>query len=240
MQAVHPPQSNTLMVFFDIFVSPQSVFKKLTHIKALSWVALLALCSLIFLSEYMFYQGMSPEWLVSQQMLQIGDQLQPAEQEMVAQMLMQSAGNTGLLSGIFASISQVVMVVLLAIYFVIIGKINHSGETITLGGWFNFSTWVAMPILIQTIGFIILFLTASSPDLPITLAQYASVNQLFLDLPQTHALYTWASSLSVFYLWSILIAAFGLKQLCSIDFPKALLLSALPFVLVFGVWFLIA
>lgn len=97
-----------------------------------------------------------------------------------------------------------------------------------------------MPALIQAIGFIILFVTAKTPDLPITLSQYASFNQLFFGYSDTHQLFTLAGSMNVFYVWSILIATIGLKQLTDFSFLKSFITSALPFVAVYSLWFLLA
>lgn len=240
MQAVSANHYSSIMVFIDIFVSPKSVFERLGKLKVLSLLALLVLCSFVFLSEYMFYNNMSPEWIVSQQMLYVDEALPEEQKEMVSQMLLSSAENTGVVNGAFSVISQLVFVLVLSIYFFIVAKVYKINNDKKYADWFSFAVWVAMPAVIQAIGLIMLFVSAKSPDLPITLSQYASFNQLFLGYPETHQFFTLTSSMNLFYIWSILIASIGLKQIAGFTFLKSLSISVLPFLTVYSVWFFIA
>lgn len=123
MQTVPASKHSSIMVFLDIFVSPKSVFERLPSIKKLSLIAFIVLCALVFLSEYMFYNSMTPEWLVSQQIQFVGDELPEAERKMVSQILLDSAGSVGALNGTFSVISQLLFVLILSIYFFVIAKI---------------------------------------------------------------------------------------------------------------------
>jgi hypothetical protein len=93
-----------------------------------------------------------------------------------------------------------------------------------------------MPMLLNALGLIVLSLLAASPDQPLAVANYASLNGLVLDLPLGHPWYNWAQAFSLFFIWSSVLIAIAVRVTQPIAWGRALLLGALPYVLVFGVW----
>jgi hypothetical protein len=83
---------------------------------------------------------------------------------------------------------------------------------------------------------IVLSLLSEDPNMPLDLANYASVNALALGLAPGERGYSLASGLNLFYLWSIGLVAVAARQWSGLDWGRALLLGALPYLLVFGVW----
>jgi hypothetical protein len=71
------------------------------------------------------------------------------------------------------------------------------------------------------------------------LANYASLNALALGLAPGERGYALASGLNLFYLWSIGLVAVAARHWSGLDWGRALLLGALPYLLVFGVWALL-
>ena len=92
---------------------------------------------------------------------------------------------------------------------------------------------------LNTIGLILLVLFADTPNLPLATANYASLNQLVLQLPIGAPFYTWAEAFNLFMFWQIAVMAIGLKQWCNFSMVKATLFAALPTVLIFGIWALL-
>ncbi|NRA85725.1 MAG: YIP1 family protein [Gammaproteobacteria bacterium] len=227
----------TPMVMLDVFVAPQSLFERFSSAKKWSWLALLILITLVVGSSYVFFNGMSEQWLIEQQLMHAGD-MTPAERNAAMEMMQQTAKYTGLLGGIFGSIFQVVITAIFAGYFMLSSKLFATkSPDFRYGDWFSFSVWTQMPMVISTLGFIALFMTASTGDLPLGLANYASLNQLFLNFEPSHSFYTLTESLNLFSLWSIIIAAIGFKHCCEMPFAKALAVSAMPYLICFGLWF---
>src|SRR3546814_18108332 len=93
-----------------------------------------------------------------------------------------------------------------------------------------------MPMLLNAIGLIGLSLLAASPDQPLAVANYASLNGMVLDLPLGHAWYTWAKSFSLFFIWSSALLAVAARVAQPVPWGRRLLLGALPYLLVFGGW----
>lgn len=219
----------------DIFVAPKSLFDGLQSAKGWSWAALAIILMISGACIVSFYSGMSTEWIVEQQLLQAGD-ISPAEKDQLRAYFTQSAGSIGWLGAIFNGLFMLIMLAVLAGYFKLVSGTDEYGY----GDWFGFTVWTQMPTVVYMLGFLALYLTASTPDLPIMLLNYASANQLFLGLSAQDALYTWAESLNLFYLWYIALAAIGLNRWCDMNMTKATVLSALPFVLIFTLWGVLA
>lgn len=218
----------------DIFIAPKLAFANLRGSGG-NLLLLIGQMLLTALAFYLFYQGMSPEWLVEQQMLTAGD-LTPAEAEQARAMMAQSAPYTAIISTVFGSIMLVVVNAILAGYFHLVAKM--SGD-FRYQDWFGFSVWSQMPMQLNTIGLILLVLFADTPNLPLATATYASLNQLLLQLPIGAPFYTWAESFSLFMLWQIAVTAIGLKQWCNFSTVKAIIVAALPTFLIFGIWALL-
>jgi len=226
--------TNQGTALLDIFIAPNQAFAKIRGSGG-NLLLLLGQMILAALAFYLFYQGMSPEWLVEQQMLTAGD-LTPAEAEQTRAMVAQSAPYTALISAVFGPIMILVVNAILAGYLHLISKM--SGD-FRYQDWFGFSVWSQMPMQLNTIGLILLVLFADTPNLPLATINYASLNQLVLQLPVGAPFYTWAEAFSLFMFWQIALTANGLKQWCNFSTLKATFFAALPTVLIFGIWALL-
>lgn len=215
----------------DIYLAPKALFDGLRTAKGWNWAALALIVCISFATIVAFYSGMSPDWIIEQQMLQVGD-VSPSEEEQIRAYLTQSVGTVGWLGGIFNTLFIFITLVILAGYF----KMVSGSDEYSYGNWFGFTIWTQMPTVVYMLGFLALLLTASTPDLPLMLLNYASINQLLLDLAPSHSLYMWAESINLFYVWNIVLASIGLNRWTGMTMTKATVLSALPFVLVFGIW----
>lgn len=219
----------------DIYVAPKNLFDGLRSAKGWNWAALLLIIAISAVAIFAFYSGMSTEWIVEQQLLQVGD-ISPAEEQQFRAYFAESAGAIGWLGAIFNSLFILISIAILAGYFKLVG----GGSDYGYGDWFGFAIWTQMPTVIYMLGFFALFMTASTPDLPLMLVNYASINQLLLGLSPQDALYTWAESVNLFFFWNIALATIGLNRWCGMSMGKAGVLAALPFVLVFGIWGVLA
>lgn len=218
----------------DIFIAPGQAF---ANIRGSGGNVLLLMGQLLLLALalYLFYQGMSPEWLVEQQILQAGE-LTPAEIEQSRAMMEQTAPYTAIIVAVTAPLMALLMNAVLAGYLHLISKM--SGD-FRYQDWFGFSVWSQMPMQLNSIGLILLVLFSDTPNLPMAAANYASLNQLVLQLPIGAPFYTWAEAFSLFMLWQIAVMAIGLKQWCNFSMVKASIFAALPTVLIFGIWALL-
>ena len=179
---------------------------------------------------------MSTDWLIDQQMLQVAQE-SDADKQVIRDYLSENARHFGTLGAVFNGVFLIVMIVVLAGYFKLVG---HRNSALSFNDWFAFSVWTQFPIIIQMLGFAVLFLSSATSDLPSTLLNYASINQLLFNLPIGHSHFQVSETFSVFYVWSIVLGATGLKRWLELSTPKAYLYSAAPYVLFFVGWALVA
>lgn len=229
------------MTLVDIYVAPKSLFEQFKAAKKYSWIALVLMLALSAGSAFMFYNGMSPEWLIEQQMQTLPADMSPAEREAAEGMIAQTTGSMGIMSSVGMVIATMVFTAIFAGYYMLASKAGgQNRQPLSYGDWFSFSIWTQMPMLINTLGFIALFATAATGDLPMSLPNYASLNQLVLGIAPGEHLYAWAEALNLFSLWTVVLCAIGLKQLADMSAAKAYLLALLPNLLIFGIWFAVA
>lgn len=223
---------NLPQALFDIYVSPSDVFTALKQQRNWSWLPLVLILVSAAVSYWWFYSAMTPQWIVEQQLLHAGD-LTPAELQQTRAAMGQMADKTGYISAVGVILVVPLMFAIMAFYLKLVANAGHSRS---YGDWYAFTVWSNIPMLINTLGFIILFVSASDKNLPLTLNNYASLNQLFLNLPPQHSWFGWADNFNLFSLWTIALTTIGLKNWSQFSTTKALLIAALPTVVIFGVW----
>jgi len=128
---------------------------------------------------------------------------------------------------------------LMAGYYLFVSKQDPEANY-GYGAWYGFGIWTMMPMIISSLGLLILVLTASTDQISQSLFNYASINQLLIGLEIGHPFYTLLESLNIFSIWGIFIAAIGLKSWTNFTFNKALLFAALPSIVIYGIWTVIA
>lgn len=231
--------NSTPMSLINIFVEPKSVFDNLKENKKWAVLGLLLIIAVTSVSSMMFFGGMSPEWLIEQQLMAAGD-MSTSEREAAKQGMEMMADYMGIIAAISAGFMLPAITLIFTVYYLVVGSsAANTKPDFKFGDWFVFTIWTQMPGLVNTLGFTALFFTAASGDLPLSLPNYASLNQLVLGYLPGDALYQWAESINLFSLWSIVIAAIGFNRCCKMPMVKAFIFSALPLVVIFLGWFVL-
>ncbi|MFC0046904.1 YIP1 family protein [Rheinheimera tilapiae] len=185
---------------------------------------------------YWFYAGMSPAWLVDQQLLHAGE-LTPAETEQIRAAMASMAGATPIIGAVSIAVGSLAFTAITAGYLLLTGKLQ---KALNYGQWFALVVWSQLPALLNILGLALLVVLADSPDQPLMLVNYASLNQLVLDLPIGHALYNWAESINVFLVWQLWILFAALQSAAGFTAKRAAIVTGTPVLLIFGLWALFA
>lgn len=227
------PSANLAAGLSDLFLAPRNLFAALPSRRAWTWAALALQIAVQIVSLYVFFGPMSPEWIVEQQLASAN--LPASEAEAARATLMTMAPNIAHISAASSLVLGVLFPALLALlYFV--GERVLARSRQSYGAWFGIAVWAQLPMLLNALGLIALSLMATSPDQPLAVANYASLNGLMLDLPIAHPWHNWAQALSLFFVWSAVLVAVAVRTAQPVAWGRALLLGALPYLLVFGVW----
>ena len=231
--------SNVMTALVDIFISPSKAFNGLKEVKGWSFVAFILLAGILAASMFAFYNKADPQFLIDQQVAAASVDATIAEQKMIRQSMEQTIDMQVWFAMFGGIIGLAVINALMAGYYLFVSKQDPEANY-GYGAWYGFGVWTMMPMIISSLGLLILVLTASTDQISQTLFNYASINQLLIGLEIGHPFYTLLESLNIFSIWGIFIAAIGLKSWTNFTFNKALLFAALPSIVIYGIWTVIA
>ena len=231
--------SNVMTALFDIFISPIGAFNGLKEAKGWSFVDFILLAGILAASMFAFYNKADPQFLIDQQVAAASVDATIAEQKMIRQSMEQTIDMQVWFAIFGGIIGLAVINALMAGYYLFVSKQDPEANY-GYGAWYGFGVWTMMPMIISSLGLLILVLTASTDQISQTLFNYASINQLLIGLEIGHPFYTLLESLNIFSIWGIFIAAIGLKSWTNFTFNKALLFAALPSIVIYGIWTVIA
>ena len=231
--------SNVMTALVDIFISPSRAFNGLKEAKGWSFVAFILLAGILAASMFAFYNKADPQFLIDQQVAAASVDATIAEQKMIRQSMEQTIDMQVWFAMFGGIIGLAVINALMAGYYLFVSKQDPEANY-GYGAWYGFGVWTMMPMIISSLGLLILVLTASTDQISQTLFNYASINQLLIGLEVGHPFYTLLESLNIFSIWGIFIAAIGLKSWTNFTFNKALLFAALPSIVIYGIWTVIA
>ncbi|MED5514924.1 MULTISPECIES: YIP1 family protein [unclassified Pseudoalteromonas] len=231
--------SNVMTALVDIFISPSRAFNGLKEAKGWSFVAFILLAGILAASMFAFYNKADPQFLIDQQVAAASVDATIAEQKMIRQSMEQTIDMQVWFAMFGGIIGLAVINALMAGYYLFVSKQDPEANY-GYGAWYGFGVWTMMPMIISSLGLLILVLTASTDQISQTLFNYASINQLLIGLEIGHPFYTLLESLNIFSIWGIFIAAIGLKSWTNFTFNKALLFAALPSIVIYGIWTVIA
>ncbi len=231
--------SNVMTALVDIFISPSKAFNGLKEAKGWSFVAFILLAGILAASMFAFYNKADPQFLIDQQVAAASVDATIAEQKMIRQSMEQTIDMQVWFAIFGGIIGLAVINALMAGYYLFVSKQDPEANY-GYGAWYGFGIWTMMPMIISSLGLLILVLTASTDQISQSLFNYASINQLLIGLEIGHPFYTLLESLNIFSIWGIFIAAIGLKCWTNFTFNKALLFAALPSIVIYGIWTVIA
>lgn len=220
-------------VLIDPLLAPTDAFRAVRERPASSVWALLMIGAVAALSVYALLGGASPEWIVSQQLLEVGE-LKQSELEMTRTALLDIAPyavHLGAASQVL--VLPVLCALLAAAYLAAERLLGRSRQR--YAAWFALAVLSLSPFLVNALGLIALSLLQSG-DKPLQLANYASLNALVLGLSPGERGQGLAAALNLFYLWSIALAAIGGRTYTGYQWSRCLLLAALPYLGFFGIW----
>ncbi|MCP4587658.1 YIP1 family protein [Pseudoalteromonas sp.] len=231
--------SNVMTALVDIFISPSKAFNGLKEAKGWSFVAFILLAGILAASMFAFYNKADPQFLIDQQVAAASVDATIAEQKMIRQSMEQTIDMQVWFAIFGGIIGLAVINALMAGYYLFVSKQDPEANY-GYGAWYGFGIWTMMPMIISSLGLLILVLTASTDQISQSLFNYASINQLLIGLEIGHPFYTLLESLNIFSIWGIFIAAIGLKCWTNFTFNKALLFAALPSIVIYSIWTVIA
>ncbi len=217
---------------FDIcnfIIEPSPTFARLKD-KPRAWVPLLVLIVLTLAITWWYVATLDFAWF-REHMLAARGTVKPEERAALAQFLTPNRMLWSTVIGIM--LGTPVMYALTAVYYLLAGKVMGAG--IGFGKWFGFAAWTSIPRLLA-LPLMALQIATSGGRLTMEDANMVSLNYLLLHLPLSNPWASFASNLDLTSLWTMALAAIGLKAWTGRSTAACTFAAVLPYVLVYGIW----
>jgi hypothetical protein len=221
----------------DIVAAPG---KALGEIKLhTSWLWWPLLISMLLASGLMIYyfSWVDFPWLIEETIRQI-----PAEDRAEAADVIRnfmSVGTSTWTTVVAIVVMSLIIYTIQATYLHLANKLT-AGAEIGFGKWFSFSVWTAFVGVFGALAAFVVIFMADSNQLAAEKLQVLSLNSLLVHASAGDPLYTWASSLTLINFWTLFLMSIGYARWTGAEIVKSTIIVVLPWVLIFGVWALMA
>lgn len=223
------------MQLVDIFMDPAKVFTaEKDKPSFLLPMAISVAATVAMILAY--YLRVDPVWFQDFSLTMMGQEMTPAEIAQAKQ-FMPSAKVQGYIGAGSTLIFVPVVYAIFALYYFLAGKI--AGASLSYKHGLSLATWSAMPTALGAIVATIGALTMA-PQTPIHSISLTRIDPLLVQLPFDHALSALAKSFDLLGLWALALGAIGWKAFTRSGWGSAVFVAALPSVLIYGIWLLIA
>ncbi len=220
--------SNPLQACTEIFIRPNAVFATLLHKQNWAWVPFFIVCLMVVLPTQVYLNFVDFDWyreiLVD---MQAGDK-SPAEQDAMRSGM--TLGAVKLFGSVFPIIGLILMNAIFALYLHLVTRSDEENINGFMD-WYGFTWWASLPLVIAGLISISIVLLSTNPQLsptelsPTTLAYW-------LDLSMSDPWFNLTTSIRLESFLSIYFIAVGIGQWTRLGGRKALILAALPYLVI--------
>ena len=223
------------MKLVDVFLDPAKLFAEEKDKPTF----LLPLAIFIAVSVAMmlaYFLRVDPAWFGDFVLTQAGREMTAAEIAQAKQ-FMPSARTQGYIGAASMLVIIPLMYAIFALYYFLAGKIAGAGLSYKHG--LSLAAWGAMPGVLTALVGIVGALTMA-PQTPQHSLMLTHVDPLLVQLPFDHDLSSLAKGFNLLTFWQIAVGAIGWKAFTKSGWGSAVFVAALPSVLIYGIWLLIA
>jgi hypothetical protein len=223
------------MQIVDIFLDPAKVFTaEKDKPSFLLPMAIMVVASVGMILAY--YLRVDPVWFQDFSLTMMGQEMTPAEMAQIKQ-VMPGAKVQGYIAAAGTLVFVPIMYAVFALYYFLAGKIAGAGLSFKHG--LSLVAWGGMPTALGALVGLIGALTMA-PQTPLHAISLTKIDPLLVQLPFDHAFSALAKSFDLLGLWALALGAIGWKTFTRSGWGSAVFVAALPLVLIYGIWLLIA
>lgn len=213
----------------DIFLQPGRVFadqkERPTFLVPFLVVALFAAAFVLA-----YFLSVDPAWYLDHALAASGKEMTAAEMEQ-ARKFMPGTKVMGYIGAATGVIGFGILMLLYALYFLIAGKLT--GNAVSFRHGLSLTAWSSVPsVLGSVVGLIAV--STMTPQTPIESVALLNLDPLLLQLPSDNRWSSLAKNFSLLSFWSMFLVALGWKTWGRTSWLQALVVSLLPYVMIFG------
>lgn len=219
----------------NIYLDPAKVFAELKE-KPSFWQPLLMMIAANVALMLAYHFSVDPDWFLDHTLAMSGREMSAAEIAQAKQ-FMPGARTAGYIGAAAIPIFMPIVFALLSVYYLLAGKITGAG--LSYRQCFALAIWSSMPMLISALVALV-GVAMMTPQTGIEALKLTNVDPLLVQLPFDHAFSSLAKNFDLLGLWGIFLLALGWKTFGRTGWTQAVIVAALPTVVIYGSWALIA
>ena len=213
----------------NIFVEPGKVFAELKE-KPTFLLPMALMMVLTVVMSLLYFNKVDTDWFASHQLAMSGSEMSAAEIEQ-ARKMMPSASVIGIISAIVGPIMIVVVTLVMALYYLIAGKVTGAGvsykQSVSLVAWSGVPSMLSLVVAIVGI-------TMMAPQTALESLMLTNVDPLIVQLPYDHAWSSFAKNFNLLSFWSVVVAAIGWRTWSRGGWGQAFTVAVIPTLFIFG------
>lgn len=213
----------------DIFIQPDKALAELRE-RPTALVPITLVCLLATVSTAVYFLKVDPAWFIEHTLAASGRELSSAQLE-EARKAMPGTGVIGYISTAFAVFASAGFPILFAIYLHMASRL--AGRSTSFMQSLGLAAWASMPQALGSLSSLIAIL-AMEPQTALESVAVTNVDPLLVSLADEDRWSTLARSFSLLNLWGIALVAMGWRALGRAGWSQALLVAAMPALLVYG------
>lgn len=227
---------NNLGILQSLIFEPRKGFADLDA-RPRFWWPLLVIALLQGALAFWYVMFVDMEWMIDQQLRgsALGANLTDAEISRIAQQRSAQPGVQATVGGIISALAMPLFLLLGALYFLLATKVT--GVERSFRHWLALSAWSTLPVMLAgALLAALALLTASSNQVSQQALQPLSLNEIFFHREPGAPGYTLLSTLNLLQVASFYLSAMGLKVWSGRSWTYCIVVVALPYVLIYGIW----
>jgi len=231
---------NSYSVFnamMDIVAAPGKALDEIKlHTSWLWWPLLIVMLLASGMMIY-YYSWVDFPWLVEETIRQVPAEDRAESADAIRKFM--SVGTSTWTTVIAIVVMSFIVYTIQATYLHLANKLT-TGAEIGFGQWFSFSVWTAFVGVFGALAAFVVIFMADSNQLATQDLQVLSLNSLLVHASAGDPLFTWASSLTLINFWTLFLMSIGYARWTGATIVKSTVIAVLPWVLIFGIWALMA
>lgn len=222
-----------------LLFEPRAVFTELDA-RPRFWWPLLVLAGAMAATVVWYVSFVDLEWLSFQELSQssFGQNMTDAEILRQARQSAERPGVQMVFRAFFGAVGVAVGLLISGLYYLLAGKVT--GVRRSYRHWLSLSAWVSLPGVLGVIPAALVMLTSDTTQLPQTSLQALSLNSLFFGLEQGQTGFALATGINLFQFLGLYLSVIAVKLWSGRGWLFSFVFSALPLMLVVGIWALVA
>lgn len=221
----------------DIIAAPTKALDEVRDHVSWLWVPLGLVIALSIASIVTYFLWVDFDWLIDQSVAEAMRAGADPSAEAGIRGFMQQ-GTMIAVSVVSILVITLLIYVLQSAYLHLVNKVTGNPE-LRFGQWFALSAWSAFPMVFQALSTFVLMAVTSGRQLGQHELSPLSLQSLLLRAEAGSGWAAWGSSITLISFWSIGLLALGIMRWTGASALKAIIIAAVPSVLVFGIWALV-